>query len=148
MSFPAFISQESITAIILTENTYFLPQYNTVVHPITKETITKYKVLEKYSVTTPKDRTVTHTRILVDYRPQKDDPNCVCITTGGNLAEYPEELTTRMADLTASRGQSRAAGHFFLGSVPKNNQPSKLNGAIHILCTILKMIAASAAEGE
>ena len=51
----------------------------------------------------PKDRTVTYTRIVVDYRPQKDDPNRVRITVGGNLIEYPGELTTRTADLITSK---------------------------------------------
>eukprot|EP00804_Cyclotella_cryptica_P023154 CCRYP_000368-RA/>CCRYP_000368-RA protein AED:0.46 eAED:0.46 QI:0/-1/0/1/-1/1/1/0/117 len=41
-----------------------------------------------------KDRTVTYARIVVDYRPQKEDPNRVRITVGGNLIEYPGELTT------------------------------------------------------
>jgi hypothetical protein len=51
----------------------------------------------------PRDRTVTYARIVVDYRPQKDDPNRVRITVGGNLIEYPGELTTRTADLTTSK---------------------------------------------
>ena len=37
---------------------------------------------------------------------------------------------------------------FFLGSVPRDGDPIKLNGAIHITCTILKLVAASAAEAE
>ncbi len=49
------------------------------------------------------DRTVTYTRIVVDYRPQKADPNCVQLTAGGNLIEYPGELTTRTADLTTTK---------------------------------------------
>ena len=36
----------------------------------------------------PRDRTVTYTRIVVDYRPQKSDPNRVRLTAGGNLIEY------------------------------------------------------------
>ena len=96
---------------------------NGVVHPITKETITKYQTLSNdpllrdvwikamckelgrlaqgYGDTKgtdtirflaldeiqhiPKDRTVTYARIVVDYRPQKTDPNRVRITVGGNL---------------------------------------------------------------
>ena len=33
----------------------------------------------------PGDRTVTYARIVVDFRPQKTDPNRVRITVGGNL---------------------------------------------------------------
>ena len=36
---------------------------------------------------------------MVDYRPQKEDPNRVCITVGGNSIAYPHELTTRTANL-------------------------------------------------
>ena len=38
----------------------------------------------------PCDRTVTYTRIVVDYHPQKDNPNHVRITVGGNLIDYLE----------------------------------------------------------
>jgi hypothetical protein len=51
----------------------------------------------------PKDRTVTYAREVVDYRPQKEDPNRVRITVGGNLIDYPGELTTRTADLITSK---------------------------------------------
>jgi hypothetical protein len=51
----------------------------------------------------PQDRTVTYARIVVDYRPQKDDPNRVRITVGGNLINYPGELTTRTANLTTAK---------------------------------------------
>jgi hypothetical protein len=51
----------------------------------------------------PKDRTVTYARVVVDYRPQKEDPNRVRITVGGNLIDYPGELTTRTADLVTSK---------------------------------------------
>ena len=51
----------------------------------------------------PCDRTVTYARIIVDYRPQNDDPNRVHITVGRNLINYPGELTTRTADLTTAK---------------------------------------------
>ena len=35
--------------------------------------------------------------------PQKTDPNHIRITSGGNLIEYPGEITTRTADLTTSK---------------------------------------------
>ncbi len=49
------------------------------------------------------NRTVTYTRIVVDYRPQKADPNRVRLTVGGNLIDYPGELTTHTADLTTTK---------------------------------------------
>jgi len=51
----------------------------------------------------PADRTVMYARIVVDYRSQKDDPNLVRITIGGNLIDYPGELTTHTADLTTTK---------------------------------------------
>ena len=50
--------------------------------------------------------------------------------------------------LTAPKSRSRAGGNFFLGSVPVNNVPIKLNGTIHSLCTILRFVASSAAKAE
>jgi hypothetical protein len=49
------------------------------------------------------DRVVTYANIVVDYRPQKSDPNRVRITAGGNLIDYPRELTTRTADLYTAK---------------------------------------------
>jgi hypothetical protein len=50
--------------------------------------------------------------------------------------------------LSAPHTCSRAGGYFFLGSLPVDSDPIKLNRAIHITCTILKLVAASAAEAE
>ena len=50
--------------------------------------------------------------------------------------------------LTAPKAQSRAGGHFFLGSLPIDGKFITLNGLIHSLCSILKFVAASAAEAE
>ncbi len=50
--------------------------------------------------------------------------------------------------LSAPRARSHAGSYFFLSSLPTDGDPIKLNGAIHITCTILKHVAASAAEAE
>jgi hypothetical protein len=50
--------------------------------------------------------------------------------------------------LSAPKSCSRASGYFFLSSLPHDGDPIKLNGTIHVTCTILKLIAASAAEAE
>ena len=49
------------------------------------------------------DCTVTYARIVVDYLPQKDYPNQVRITVGGNLIDSPGKLTTRTDDLSTSK---------------------------------------------
>jgi hypothetical protein len=51
----------------------------------------------------PVDRTVTYANVVVDYRPQKEDPHCIRIMAGGNLIKYPGKLTTRTADITTSK---------------------------------------------
>ena len=48
----------------------------------------------------PADRAVTYSNTVVSYRQKKSDPNHVRITAGGNLINYPGELTTKAADLT------------------------------------------------
>jgi hypothetical protein len=37
----------------------------------------------------PKDQVITYARVLVNHQPQKEDPNCIRITAGGNLINYP-----------------------------------------------------------
>jgi hypothetical protein len=50
--------------------------------------------------------------------------------------------------LSTPKAQSCAGGYFFLGSIPQVSEPLIINGAIHITCTILKLIAVLAAEAE
>jgi hypothetical protein len=50
--------------------------------------------------------------------------------------------------LSTPKARSQAGGYFFLSSLPRNGDPIRLNGAIHITCTILKLVAALAAEAE
>ena len=65
---------------------------------------------------------------------------------------YPSDMVLNVHSdasyLTAPKARSRAGGHFFLGSIPKDGCPIKLNGAILTQCAILKCVAASAAEAE
>ncbi len=51
----------------------------------------------------PKDCTVMYTCIVINHKPQKDDPNRVRITVGSNLINYPYELTTRTADMVSAK---------------------------------------------
>jgi hypothetical protein len=50
--------------------------------------------------------------------------------------------------LSATNAKSQAAGYYFLGSLPEDGKPIKLNGAIRVLCTFLNFVASSAAEAE
>ena len=51
----------------------------------------------------PSDRTVTYSGVVFYYREQKDDPNRLNINVGGNIIDYPGEITTRTADLTTTK---------------------------------------------
>jgi hypothetical protein len=51
----------------------------------------------------PRHKKITYARLVVNFRPQKADPNQVRMTAGGNLIEYEGELTTRTADLTTAK---------------------------------------------
>jgi hypothetical protein len=51
----------------------------------------------------PKDCTVTYARIVINHHPQKDEPNQVWITVGGNLIDYPYELTTCTAIMVSEK---------------------------------------------
>jgi hypothetical protein len=46
---------------------------------------------------------VTYARIVINHRPQKDNPNKVCITVGGNLIDYPYDLTLRTANIVSTK---------------------------------------------
>ncbi len=45
----------------------------------------------------------TYARIVVDYCPQKEDPNRIRIAVGGNMITYKGNTSTRTADLTTSK---------------------------------------------
>ena len=51
----------------------------------------------------PKDCTVTYAQIVINHHPQKDNPNQVHITIGGNLIDYLYELTTRTANMVSAK---------------------------------------------
>ena len=54
----------------------------------------------------PHDRRkdITYSRIFVDYRPQKQEKERTRITVGGNLINYPENVSTKTADNTTAVG--------------------------------------------
>ena len=48
----------------------------------------------------------------------------------------------------ASKMRSRAEGYLVLGSMPKNGEQIILNGNIHVISTVIKLVASSAVETE
>ncbi len=45
----------------------------------------------------------TYFNPVVDYRPQKEHPNRICIMASGNLISYDSELSVRMADINTAK---------------------------------------------
>ena len=45
----------------------------------------------------------TYANIVLDHRPQKEDPNRIRITAGGNLIQYDDELSVRTADISTAK---------------------------------------------
>jgi hypothetical protein len=64
------------------------------------------------------------------------------------MPKYDIALPTWYSMLSAPHAWSCIGGYFFLGSTPHDGSPIQINGAVHITCTILKLVAASAAEAE
>ncbi len=62
----------------------------------------------------------TYANSAIDYRAQKEDPNCIIITVGGNLIKYKEELSVRTADINTAKIMNAAMymclniGNFYL----------------------------------
>ena len=50
--------------------------------------------------------------------------------------------------LLETGARSRACGNFFMGWMPKNGEPIKINGAFYVNATIMKFVVASAAEAK
>jgi hypothetical protein len=50
--------------------------------------------------------------------------------------------------LSEMGARSRACRHFFMGWMPKNGKPIKINGAFYVNTTIMKFVVASAVEAE
>ena len=55
--------------------------------------------IHKHEVPADRYRDCTYSRIVANFRPEKDDPNRVRITVGGNKINYPGDVGTPTADL-------------------------------------------------
>ena len=53
----------------------------------------------------PHDRRkdVTYAKIVVDYRPHKQEKERTRLTVGGNLINYPENVSTKTAEITTAK---------------------------------------------
>jgi hypothetical protein len=51
----------------------------------------------------PKNQPPTYGKVIITYHPQKEDPHQIRFTAGGNLINYPGELTTCTTDMTTTK---------------------------------------------
>jgi hypothetical protein len=51
----------------------------------------------------PKGKIITYGRFIVDIRPNKSEVHRIHLTVGGNLIQYPGDVSARSADLTTSK---------------------------------------------
>ncbi len=42
---------------------------------------------------------ITYGRIVVDFRPQKDEPHRTRLTVGGNLINYPDQVSSPTSEI-------------------------------------------------
>ncbi len=50
-----------------------------------------------------KGKAYTYAQVVMDFRPQKEDPNRIRITAGGDKIQYDGELSVRSADITTAK---------------------------------------------
>ena len=93
--------------------------------------------------TTATETTMDASNQLLDYLATHPD---------ATVRFYPSDMILNIHSdasyLSETRARSRAAGYYFLGSKPKNNEPIKINGAVYVYTGIFKFVVASAAEAE
>jgi hypothetical protein len=70
---------------------------------VTVGTNTIFFLLHAEIQSIPKDHMVMYACIVINHRPQKNDPNRIRITVGGNLINYPYKLTTRTANMVSTK---------------------------------------------
>jgi hypothetical protein len=87
------------------------------------------------------ERTNEKAMQLLDYFATHPDAKVLFCMSGMVL-----NIHSDMAYLLEPQSHSRACGHFFLGWLPVEGEPMRLNGAFHMLCSILDFIKASATK--
>ena len=80
---------------------------------------------------------------LLDYLAAHPDAKVLYRASGMIL-----NIHSNVSHLTKPKSRSRVSGHFFMGWLPINREPIKLNRASHTLCSILRFVMSSAAEAE
>jgi hypothetical protein len=94
----------------------------------------------------PTEKTKAACDMLLDYLHTHPDA-----TIRYHASDMILSICSDAAYLVLPNARSRAAGHFFLSTLPSTTGVTptpKTNGAIHVLCKTLRTVAASASEAE
>ena len=91
----------------------------------------------------PTEKTMEQTKHFLDYIDTYPDS-----TVRFYASDMILNVHSDASYLTAPKARSRIGGHFFLGRQPVNNQLIFINGPILSVCSVLRNVAASAAEAE
>ena len=59
--------------------------------------------IEKYKVPIHQLKDVSYGRIVVDYRPQKEEPHITILNVRGSLITYAGDVSTPTADITTEK---------------------------------------------
>ena len=86
--------------------------------------------------TSATDKTLKRTEDLLDYA--ATHPNAKVLYRASDMVL---QIHMDASYLSETKARSRAAGHYFLGWLPHDNQLIRLNGAIYTMCTVLKFVA-------
>ena len=57
-------------------------------------------------------------------------------------------IHSNASHLLAPRVRRQTCGHFFIGWIPNDNKPTKLNSTFHTSTTVIRFVVASAAEAK
>ncbi len=90
-------------------------------------------------------KTMSRCSQLLDYLAANSDAK---VRYHASASDMVLNIQSDASYLTEAKARSRLCRHFFMGWVPRNGEPIKLNGAFHVSANIMGFVVASAAEAE
>ncbi len=92
-------------------------------------------------------RTLERCTQMLDYLAHNADAK-VGFSASDMIMNIHLDVSYLSEDLSEAKACSCTCGHFFMGWMPKDGDPIKINGAFHISVNILCFVVVSAAEAE
>lgn len=96
--------------------------------------------IQRHEIPAERQHNVTYLRFVCDVRPQKAERNRTRVTVGGNLIDYPGDVSTRTADLTTvkcmansivstknGKGMACDLKNYYLGTVMERHEYAKVH---------------------